>query len=105
MEPHDVLPSNEPRRGGGSGLGWLALGVGLFGWFLAADPPSSRRVSVDWWEVQLYEAAVFGSIAAVAVGFGLRAARGGRPRWMGWAAVVVGGALAVRSVAQIARWL
>jgi hypothetical protein len=53
----------------------------------------------------LYEAAAFGSVAAVAAGVGVRAARVGRPRWLGWAAVAVGGALAVRSIAQIARWL
>jgi hypothetical protein len=105
LEPHDVPSSNGLRQGGGSGLGWLAVGVGLFGWFLAKDPPSSRHVSVDWWETRLYEAAVFGAVAAVAVGLGLRAARSGRPRWVGWAAVVVGGALVVRCIVQIGRWL
>ena len=90
---------------GRSGLGWIALGIGLFGWFLAADPPSSRRVSVDWWETRLYESAVFGLVAAVAVGLGIRAIRTNRTQWAGWTAIAVGSILAVRSIAQIAYWL
>src|SRR5262249_15529342 len=35
---------------------------------------------------------------------GVRAARAGGPRWVGWVAVGLGGALALWSVVQIARW-
>jgi hypothetical protein len=105
MEPNTEHPSFAPRSTTGSGLGWLALGIALFGWFLADTAPSSRRVSVDWLETRLYENLVFGSIAAIGVGLGIRAGRVGRWPWLGWLAVGVGGALVIRSVANIARWL
>src|SRR5579871_6548978 len=97
--------ATKAKAGGGGCLGWVAVGIALFGWFEADNLPSSRRVSVDWWETRLYESCFIGLLGAAAVGLGLRAVRVCRPRWVGWVGVGMGGALAVRSAVQIGRWL
>ena len=93
-----------PHRG--SGLGWLAVVICLLGRLLVPEPSSDFDIPWErWWERQLYGAVAFGSVAAIAVGLGLWVARVGRPQWVGWVAIVVGGAIAVEAVVQIARWL
>ena len=96
--------SASPMARRGSAPGWLALGLGLLIWFCASDLPSSQHVSVDWREQQLYEATSVGIAAALVLGLGLWAARRGRPRWVGLAAVAVAGARVALSVVHLTRW-
>jgi hypothetical protein len=96
---------SESKTKPGAGPGCFAIVIALFSWFVAAHVPSSRRVSIDWWEIRLYESFWVGALAAVALGIGLWAARACRPRWVGLIAVVLGSALVAHSIAKIARWL
>jgi len=83
----------------------VGLGLALVVGFMMANAPSRGRLTWEWSEARLHEAVVFGSIAAVVVGLGVRSARRERPRWVGLAAVALGGVLVARCVAELARRL
>jgi hypothetical protein len=83
----------------------VGLGLGLVVCFLMANAPSRGRLTWEWSEARLHEAVLFGSIAAVVVGMGVRSARRERPQWVGLVAIAFGGVLVARCVAELARRL
>lgn len=68
-----------------------------------ANAPSVGRVTWEWSEARLHEAALFGSIAAVVVGMGGWSARRERSRRVGFAATASGAVLVARCVVELAR--
>src|SRR5262249_21345691 len=85
-------------------LGWLALAAGVAVGLMAATSSTAQRTDIDAWALQLYQAAEYGSGAAVAVGLAVFAVIRDRRCWVGWLALLVSAVFVVRSADQIGRW-
>lgn len=103
----DAGQSSDAHGGSPPALATLALIVGVICWCFAADPwPPGRLPDGELHEFVVTLSAVFGMIGAIGVGQGLFAVRRRlRPRWAGWAAVLVNGGLVALALVRIGRWL
>jgi hypothetical protein len=97
------LPNSKAKTMPAAGLGWLAIGIGLFVCYLVSMRPSSMRF-YEHMENEVYEAAVFVIGAAIGFGLGLQSFRVHRQYWIGFAGMALNGWLVLTWLSQVASW-